>query len=100
MKVWVVIEEDRGCGVSVVGVYYNKDNVILHSHEYLYESEIHDAPGNAQQVIQPDAVAQVKQMLYGREGGNMDVPEKCNGAKIAWRWIHRQVHTLRKGLFH
>jgi len=54
MKVWVVIEEDRGCGVSVVGVYYNKDNVILHSHEYLYESEIHDAPGNAQQQLQPD----------------------------------------------
>jgi len=25
-------------------------------------------------------------MLYGREGGNMDVPEKCNGCSDTGQW--------------
>jgi hypothetical protein len=26
MKIYVVLEEDRGCGVSVVGVYRNRED--------------------------------------------------------------------------
>ena len=46
MKVWVIVEEDRGCGFSVCGVFMdeaNANNACL-SHQYVFESEILDAP--------------------------------------------------------
>ena len=44
MKVYIVLEEDRGCGTSVVGVYSNKEvalKVESESSRYeLFEEEI------------------------------------------------------------
>lgn len=41
MKVWVVIEEDRGYGVSICGVYDSEEQAIKNcrSNEYVSESE-------------------------------------------------------------
>jgi len=56
MKVWVVVEEDRGCGFSVEGVFINEANAnkACLSRQYVFESEIMDAPRNAQQQDQAD----------------------------------------------
>jgi hypothetical protein len=45
MKVWVVVEEDRGCGVFVEGVYLSEDdaNKARGSRQYVFESQIHAA---------------------------------------------------------
>ena len=49
MKVWVVVGEDRGCGFSVEGVFLNEEsaNSACLSRQYVFESEILDAHGNA-----------------------------------------------------
>lgn len=45
MKVWVVVEEDRGWGISVEGVFMDeaKANKACLSRQYVIESEIWDA---------------------------------------------------------
>ena len=49
MKVYVVIEDDRGCGVSIVGVYTNKDKALKvadeSSHYELREEELNEEIG-------------------------------------------------------
>lgn len=57
MKVWVVVGEDRGCGFSVEGVFMNEEsaNSACLSRQYVFESEILDAQGNAQQQVQADS---------------------------------------------
>lgn len=43
MKVYVVFEEDRGCGVSVVGVYRSREaaeSVALQSSHYFLEESV------------------------------------------------------------
>lgn len=46
MKVWVIVEEDRGCGFSVEGVFTNEANAnkARLSRQYVFESEIIDTP--------------------------------------------------------
>lgn len=57
MKVWVVVEEDRGCGFSVEGVFMNEEsaNSACLSRQYVFESEILDVHVNAQQQVQADS---------------------------------------------
>ena len=44
MKVYIVLEEDRGCGTSVVGVYSNKEVALKveseSGHYELFEEEL------------------------------------------------------------
>ena len=41
MTVYVVIEDDRGCGISVCGVYTDKNKITLTSHEFIVETELY-----------------------------------------------------------
>jgi len=58
MKVWVVVEEDRGCGFSVEGVFMNEEsaNSACLSRQYVFESEILDVHVNTEQLLQPDTL--------------------------------------------
>lgn len=49
MKVYVVLEDDRGCGVSVAGVFQSLEAALVfvkeNSHCYLYSEFGHEVAG-------------------------------------------------------